>query len=622
MVTQAGKTGAAQPGLLRVLATTDLHCHLLSWDYYAERPDPVTGLSRVASLVAEARAEAQARGGACLLADNGDALHGAPLGDTAPVRGRPHPLARAFDVMGYDVIGLGNHDFDAGLEPLAAALGAMRCPAVCSNLTAADPAERLPFVPATVLEKTLPGHPGLPPVRIGVLSVLPPQTLAWAAEVLQGRLAAEGILAAAQAAAARLRRDGCDLVLALAHTGAGSPGGEDAAENALGPLTQIAAIDAIVAGHTHLTLPDPARPHDKPYNKPVVMPGAHGSHLGLIDLQLRHADGRWQLTGAEAALRPVARHGAGGQAEPLAPESPELVAALSEDHARTRAQMAQPAGASPVAIHSYFTFFAPDRSLQLAASAQAAALRPLLRGTAAAGLPLLSAAAPGKFGGRSGPQSYTDIAAGGLSMRNIADLQVFPNELRVVLVSGAQLLDWLEMSAGLFNTLTPGSRGAPLVDPERAGHNFDVIFGVDYSIDVSQPPRFSAGGLRINPQARRICAPRWNGAPLQPGQQFAVAVNSYRMNGGGNFAVLREAAQLPLPPLRIRDAIQSYIAGRLPGGPLAGAPYPWRLAALPGTEAAAFTGPGAEKYLDELPPGLAVPRGYTGRGFLELALNL
>ncbi|MFW8595446.1 5'-nucleotidase C-terminal domain-containing protein [Cribrihabitans neustonicus] len=622
MVKQADNTGAGQAGLLRVLATTDLHCHLLSWDYYADRPDPAIGLSRVASLVAEARAEAAARGGACLLADNGDALNGAPLGDTALGRGRAHPLARAFTVLDYDVIGLGNHDFDAGLEPLASALRAMPCPAVCSNLTATDPAERLPFVPATVLEKALPAHPGLPPVRIGVLSVLPPQTLAWAAEVLKGRLTAEGIVAAAQAGADRLKRDGCDLVLALAHTGAGCPGGEDDSENALGPLTEIAAIDAIVAGHTHLTLPDPDRPGDEPYGKPVVMPGAHGSHLGLIDLLLRYADGRWQLQGAEAELRPVARQGAGGQAEPLAPEAPGLVQALAADHTRTRAQMAQPAGASAVAIHSYFTFFAPDRSLQLAASAQAAVLRPLLRGTEADGLPLLSAAAPGKFGGRSGPHSYTDIAAGGLSMRNIADLQVFPNELRVVLVSGAQLLDWLEMSAGLFNTLTPGSRGAPLVDSERAGHNFDVIFGVEYSVDVSQPPRFSAGGQRINPQARRIRELRWNGAPLHPGQQFAVAVNSYRTNGGGNFPVLREAAQLPLPPLRIRDAIQSYIGGHLPCEPLARAPYPWRLAALPGTEAAAYTGPGAEKYLGELPPGRAGLRGYTGQGFLELALKL
>lgn len=615
-----GGPAASKPrsaGELHVLATTDLHCNLLSHDYYANRPDPAIGLSRVATLISQARAEAAQSGAACILVDNGDGLQGAPLGDVLPQASGPHPLVRAFQVLEYDAAGLGNHDFDSGLEALANALKDAPCPVLCSNLSAADPGRALPFAASAVLERTVPCCPDLPPVQIGVISVLPPQTLAWCRQALEGQLRADGIIEAAAERARQLKAEGCDLVLALAHTGLAAAGG-DSSENALEDLAALAEIDAVVGGHTHLTLPHP----DHPFAKPVVMPGAHGSHLGVIRLELEYAAGGWQMAGGSACLQPVSQPGATGTATPLAKEDPVLVQALAEDHTRTQERMQEPAGHSPVAMHSYFTFFAPDRGLTLAACAQAAAARVLLRGTAAEDLPLLSAAAPGKFGGRSGPQSYTDIAAGGLCARNIADLQVFPNELRAVAVTGAQLRDWLEMSAGLFNRIAPGSSGQRLTDPLRAGHNFDVIFGLSYRIDVSQPPRYSASGDLLNPEARRITDLCWQGRPVDPGQRFAVALNSYRVSGGGRFRMLEEAEVLPLPPVRIRQAIRDYIAGRLPPEPLAEMPYPWQLAPVPGTSAVAVTGPGAAEHLQELPAGLAAPRGFNSGGFWELELQL
>lgn len=618
MVTGAGAPQSRASGLLQVLATTDLHCNLLSHDYYADRPDPAIGLSRVASLIASARAEAARQGAACILVDNGDGFYGAPLGDVRPSDEGPHPLARALQVLQYDAVGLGNHDFDYGLEALADVLGDVPCPVLCSNLTARRPGTVLPFAASAVLEREIPGCPGLPPVRIGLLSVLPPQTLIWSGKALQAQLAAGGIAGAAAAQARQLRAAGCDLVLALAHTGLADRSGGDGGENALAQLAALPGIDALVGGHTHLTLPDPAHC----FAKPVVMPGAHGSHLGMLSLELEHDGAGWRMTGGSARLQPVAQPDAAGRLVPLAAEDQGFTQALAADHARTLKRMRQPAGHSPVAMHSYFTFFAPDRGLALVASAQAAAVRPLMQGSAAEGLPLLSAVAPSKFGGRSGPQFYTDIAAGGLSARNVADLQVFPNTLRVILVSGAQLLDWLEMSAGLFSRIPPGSTGVPLADPQRAGHNFDVIFGLRYRIDLSQPPRFSAAGERINPAARRIKEAVWNGRPVEPEQRFAVVSNSYRVRGGGSFRMLEGAGQLALPPVLIRDAVGRYIAGQLAADPLAGAPYPWQLSPLPGTTAVALTGPGAEAHLAELPPGQVAVQGITGGGFLELLLRL
>ena len=436
--------------------------------------------------------------------------------------------------------------------------------------------------------------------------------------MLQSKLAAGGIVETAAAQALELKGRGCDLVLALAHTGLAVKPGGDLSENALAELAAVPEIDAVVGGHTHLTLPHPGHSFDKP----VVMPGAHGSHLGEISLDLEHSGAGWRVAGGSASLQPVAQKGQGGEAEPLAAEDPAFCQALAQDHASTLERMRQPAGYSSVAMHSYFTFFAPDRGLALVSSAQAAAARPLLQGSAAEHLPLLSAASPCKFGGRSGPQFFTDITAGALCARNIADLQIFPNELRVIIVTGAQLEDWLEMSAGLFGQVEPGSAGQLLVDPQRAGHNFDVIFGLSYRIDVSQPRRFSAAGERINPAAQRVKELSWQGQPVDAEQRFAVAANSYRVSGGGNFRMLREAEQLRLPRLRIRDAVRSYLTGQLPADPLAETSYPWQLAPLPGTRAVAVTGPGAARYLDELPAGLAAPCGCNSSGIWQLELQL
>ncbi|WP_424978713.1 5'-nucleotidase C-terminal domain-containing protein [Leisingera sp. S232] len=617
MTTGAGTSETGTSGTLHVLATTDLHCNLLSHDYYADRPDPAIGLSRAATLIAQARTEAARQGAACILVDNGDGLLGSPLGEILPQMAGPHPLMRAFQVLQYDAAGLGNHDFDSGLAALTNMLKDAPCPMLCANLTAAQPGLELPFAASAVLERAVPACPGLPPLRIGVFSVLPPQTLSWCRQVLAGQLQAQGIAEAAAEQARQLKAQGCDLVLGLAHSGLAAEGG-DSSENALELLAALPEIDALVGGHTHLTLPHP----DHPFAKPVVMPGAHGSHLGMIRLELEHVSGSWRMRRGTPSLQPVAQPGATGAVQPLAQEAPALVQALADDHGLTLQRMQEPAGHSPVAMHSYFTFFAPDRGLALTASAQAAAARVLLRGTDGENLPLLSAVAPGKFGGRSGPQYYTDIAAGALSARNIADLQVFPNELKAMAVTGAQLQDWLEMSAGLFNQVMPGSAGQQLADPHRAGHNFDVIFGLSYRIDVSQPPRFSASGALLNPDARRVSDLRWQGQPIDPGQRFAVALNSYRASGGGRFRMLETAEELPLPPLRIRQAISDYIAGRLPPDPLAEAAYPWQLAPVPGARAVAVTGAGAARHLAELPDGLATPRGFSSDGFWELELQL
>lgn len=616
-------------GRLRVLGTSDVHVHLQSFDYYSDNHNPTIGLTRTAKLIADARAEMDrdAPHGATLLLDNGDWMQGTPMGEVAVQggadilrTGRVHPAIRAFDYLDYAAVGLGNHEFNFGLDVLREVLATAPCPILCANIELSSDIASLPIAPHMVLERRIAADPTLPALRIGIFSVLPPQTAVWDSAHLSGRATFRDMVEAARNSIAALQEQGCDAIIALAHTGLGAAEAAPMMENALRPIAALPGLDAVIGGHTHLLLPDP---EDKAPTLPVpvVMPGTAGSHLGVIDLSFVYDGQRWQRQAAETELRPICPIGM-----PPVETDLGLETLLEEDHQLTRAAMAEPVGESPHNLHSYFTFFAPDRALALAAEAQAAAARQTLAGTEWADLPLLSAMAPAKFGGRAGPRCFTDVPAGPLSLRHVADLYMYPNELRCLVVDGATLRDWLEMSAGYFRHATTDPQkqtGAPLLgDPLRAGHNFDSIFGIQYRIDLTAPARFGADGALVDENAQRIHDLQFQGAPVRDDMRFVVAVNSYRADGGGNFLMLKEATPIELPPMAVRDALQAYIQGQLPQDPLGDLPYPWRFAEGLGISALALTGPGARAHLEELPTGVRVQDKLTPRGFLALELDL
>ncbi len=598
---------------IRILATTDLHMTLTGFDYYADKTDPTIGLTRTASAIRNARQ--QVEDSLTLLFDNGDALQGTPIGDWAVENEGPHPMMQAFKALEYDAIGLGNHDFGFGLDVLERVIGQAPCPVICSNLTHVD--DRQPWLRSVVLTRSIAQEET---IRIGVLSVLPPQTTMWEAHHLKDKVVAEDILTAARRTAEALRAQDCDLVVTLAHSGLEHSVSQPGLENAVIPLAAIEEIDAIVAGHTHLILPSVAHhgldgvdaENGLVHGTPVVMAGSAGSFLGVIDLHLTKApEGRWQITDHHCNLVATADE----------VEDKDLSNLFKPAHLATRKMMAEPVSYTTQSLHSYFCFCAPDRGLALVAAAQAAGLRPFLHGTAFAAVPLLSAVSPYKFGGRAGPRNYTDVPVGKICLRHVADLHVFPNELRAVEITGAQLREWLEMSASFFNQIHPDTQ-TELTDSRRAGHNFDVVFGINYQIDLSSPARFDSNGTLSDPTAQRICNLCFDGQTIRDDQSFVVALNNYRASGGGHFPFVDKARTIPLPSRDIKEILRDYLSDHLPADPLDQAPYPFSFAPLNGAHTILRTGSGALKFLPELSeysPELLEP---DAEGFERIRLTL
>lgn len=606
---------------LRVLATSDLHAHILPWDYHADRPSDTRGLSRVAGLILLARAKARN----VLLLDNGDFLHGSPLGDfvAQTAAKADHPMITAMNRLGYDAATLGNHEFSHGIDVLCQSLGAARFPVVSANLRhqGEDRFFRPPYV---ILDREMIDEAGaLHPLRIGVIGFLPPQTVIWEQAHLQGRLEAHDIVKTAKALVPLLRAQGVDLVIALSHSGIGSGDAVGGDENASLALAAVAGIDVVIAGHTHEVFP--TSPGAAMLNgRPAVMPGFFGSHLGVIDLTLQQRDGAgWQVVAHRAEARPIAgRDAVSGQAVALVAGSADIEDLAAPLHAALQAQGDRVVGQTLHPLHSYLALITDCAALRLVAEAQADHLRLALRGTALGDLPLVSAVAPFKAGGRGGPENYTDIPAGEVTVRHVADLYLHPNRLVAICVTGQDLADWLERSVSIFHQIAPGACDADLLDPDFPSFNFDMIHGLAYQIDLSQPARFEAKGKVINPAARRIVGLCHQGRPVDPEARFVLATNSYRSSGGAGFPACTASRVVYTSLQSTCELLQHHIAGRreIDIDPMA--PPQWRFAPQTGSSVILRAAPAALQHLAEAAALRPEPLELQPDGYQRFRLHL
>lgn len=552
---------------LRLIGTSDLHANIYPYDYYRDRPDDTVGLAKVATLIAAARAECPN----AILLDNGDVIQGTPLGDYAaqsPHACSVHPMIAAMNELGYCVGGLGNHEFNYGLDVLEAALRPANFPIVNCNILKPD--GEFYFKPWTVLERSLLDGAGRPHAfRLGVIGFTTPQIAQWDQSHLAGRATTIGIAEAARLHVPTLRGLGADVVIALCHSGisrkrTAAPGEENAAM----ALARVGGIDAILTGHQHLLLPGPDFQGIEGvdailgalHGVPAFMPGFSGSHIGIIDLFLVERENGWHIARSDVSTRPIYERD-GDAIKSTADAEPRVLEVARTAHEATLAYVRAPVGAIASSIHSFFALVADDPSIQIVNSAQTWYVRNLSRTVPSlAGLPILSASAPFKCGGRGGPDYYTDVPAGPIAIRNVSDIYVYPNGLRVVKISGAVLREWLERSASLFRRIDPNAKDPQaLLDGAFAAYNFDVIDGVAYAIDVTQPARYDADGELVAPDSHRIVDLRFEGAPIDPRADFLVATNSYRANGGGNFPGCDGSTIVFEAPDSNRDVLVRYI---------------------------------------------------------------
>ena len=572
--------GAAEKARLSVLATTDLHMYLQDYDYYTDRPDSGVGLVRVAPLIAAERAATPNT----LLLDDGDLIEGNPMGEYLARQvklpaGTVHPAMALMNQLGYDAAVVGNHEFNYGLDFLQQTLAGAKFPYLAGNVDKLNPDGTVAgtlYPPYVILERTLTTESGKKlPIKIGVVGVLTPQIMMWDADKLKGKVDARDLVETARRLVPEVRAKGAQIVIALTHSGLGGGPARAMEENAARWLAEIPGIDALISGHSHQVFPgtnndfrslkgvDMAR--GLLNGVPTVMPGNHGSHLGVISLVLEGDGKGWTIVDRKAESRPVETFKE-GRPQPTTEPDKALTAMLKRFHEATLDYVRRPVGTSKKRVQTYLALVGDTVAVKLVADAQRWHVAQAIKDDPALSkLPILSAAAPFKSGGRPGVDYYTDFDAGPVAIRNVADLYLYPNTVAAVKLTGSEIREYLESATRIFNRIDPAkAESQMLVDERVPSYVFDVIDGLTYSIDVTQPQKYDRFGKVVAPEARRIHDLQYRGKPIGEDQQFIVVTNNYRANGGGEFPGMDGSKTVYASPETTQQVLVDYLRQHSP----------------------------------------------------------
>ncbi|WP_404328691.1 bifunctional 2',3'-cyclic-nucleotide 2'-phosphodiesterase/3'-nucleotidase [Mesobacillus maritimus] len=623
---------------LRIMGTTDIHSNLLSYDYYKNTEAPKLGLAKTATLVKQARAEADNS----VLVDNGDLIQGNPLGTykakVDPLEeGEVHPAIEAMNIMGYDMATLGNHEFNYGLEYLDEVYDDANFPYVNANVYVDDhdndPTNDVnKYAPYKIVNKKVVDEAGkINVIKIGYIGFVPPQINEWDKAHLDGKVITKNVVEAAEKYVPQMKAEGADVVIAMAHSG--FSGNEANTEDTVYALSKVSGVDAITFSHTHKVFPAkdvtsldalfkgadgqplPGVDNAKGTINGVaaVQAGYGGGALGIIDLTLQKVKGKWSVATSQSSTRAI---------DTVQPDE-EIVEAVTDEHEATIEYVNTPIGTTTDDIYSYFALVQDDPSIQVVTNAQKWYVenylelnKPELKD-----LPILSVGAPFKAG-RNGVDEYTEIKKGDLTIRSAGDLYLYDNTLKAVKVSGSVVKEWIEMTAGKFNTIdTSTTEAQELLNPSFPVYNFDVIDGVEYQIDVTKEPKYDKNGNLINPESSRVLNLEYNGEPIDPEQEFVVVTNNYRAGGGGNFPGLKGSELVVDSADENRQILMDYISEVKEITPTAD--NNWSIAPILADVNVTFTtSPKAERYIGE-----GSPFSYSGQidangfGIFNIDLN-
>jgi 2',3'-cyclic-nucleotide 2'-phosphodiesterase / 3'-nucleotidase len=515
----------SKPVEINVLATTDLHGNIYPYDYQTGQPAD-RGLAKIATLIAEQRKQNPN----VILIDCGDTIQGSPiesvyqqwvrtgkfplnLKPAAPLRGDPMMLA--MNHLRYDAMTVGNHEFNFGLGNLEKARAAARFPWISANAKAQPSSGRKPFAPYAL--KTVAG------VKVAIIGITTPAVPSWEKPENFKDYRFEDAKAAAMEALADARKHKPDLVIVAAHaglerdikTGAIRQGDQQKENMVYQIASEIPGIDAIVFGHTHQQLDD-----FRLNGVLLTQPKNWGISLARMSFELESTPGgAYRVVKKSATLIPVTRDTV---PDPdvlrIAKPYHDLTEAyLNSKVSRTDGQMS----ASQSRIEDTAIIDAIQRAQMHYAQADVSF-------TAA-------------FNVRAA------IPEGTVTVRKIAALYVYDNELYAIQGNGKMVREALENSARFYNTCRdPQCTKGPLINRSIIGYNFDIAHGVTYTIDLTKQVGQRVGNLK------------YRGEPLTDNQPLRIAINNYRYGGSGGFTMFRGAKLLWRSFEDIRDLIIRY----------------------------------------------------------------
>lgn len=533
---------------LTVFATTDVHGAIYPYNYFDDEPKENALLKFKAYID---KYKAMHKDEIVLVVDNGDLLQGDVWSEYDSVNSKRALVPNIINEM-YDVIGLGNHEFNFGLPFLNDFYNQVNVPIINSNIDfLEDPLKdtvRESYIKEfKTAEQT---------IKIGFLSVVPTQILKWDQFHLAGRVNVEPMTEAVERTTEQLRADGADLVILLSHTGM-SNADEDLSqfgENQAVLMAMMGSIDGIVFGHTHDVFPNgnllvaderldiSAGTFN---NVPMVQPGVSASHLGVLNFDLNFKDNRWHI---EKSMSEVINN------EDIVLKDDELID-YKTAHEQVLEYLKTPIGETAYPLNTYFTRVLPSRGVQIVSEAATWYTRKLKERIDLPDAPIISFNSAVKVG-RDGPHDFTAIPQGELTIADSINLYKHANTMVIIKINGKILKEWLEWAASSFNNYDD----AEILQPNHSrdgfpGYNFDTFFDLEYTFDLTKAARYESSAHQIS-DSERVVKFTYKGQPIEDTNIFIVPANNYKV---AYAPFLRDCEILFESDLSVRDILTEYI---------------------------------------------------------------
>jgi len=474
---------AATTVKITLLETSDVHGVIYPYDYFKDAPAN-GGLAKLSTLVKSVRADNPNT----LLLDNGDNQQGTPLTyyfnkvDTTS----PNPMVAAMNLMGYDAMGLGNHEFNYGLTVVDKAQSESKFPWLSANIYKEDGTNY--FTPYLV--KMVAG------VKVGILGLTTKNIPNWEVPAnISGLVFKDAVEEARKWVKVLKETEKVDLVVLLTHQGfekdvdTGKDLGTSIENQAYAIATTVPGIDVMLTGHTHLSIPG------KTLNGVLVMqPKNAGVEICRADVTLEQTATGWKVASKSGTNLPVT---AGTEADQA------ILEAVKTQHETAVNYMKQPIGEATGDFSGTTSRTADSAIMDLVQKVQMKYADTDLSLAA-----MLPTPAP-------------SFKQGPLTVRDMYSLYIYENTLFAIKVTGQQIKDELEWSANYFNTYTYNKTATSLVNPSVSGYNYDMLQGAEYTIDITKPV------------GQRIIGLTYHGQPMDMKASYTLALNNYRAGGGG-----------------------------------------------------------------------------------------
>lgn len=496
---------------IRIIGTSDMHGQMENWDYFADTPltGSGRGMAKICTYVKQARAENPDT----IVLDNGDTIQGTPLNYLYNVlrKNAHNPMAMAMNIIGYDSMTPGNHEFNFGIGTLNRFVSEAEFPVIAANVRKSTDGSRM-FAPYVM--KNLSG------VGIGIIGLTTPAIPHWErAENIAGLRFTDPV-EEAKACVQELKSQGADVIVITAHTGTNPDFGYGHEENFARDLAEsVSGVDVVLAGHAHAAVNEDVK------DVLIMEPRNAGISLCDIQIELAGSGSDWEISSKAGEVRSMSD----------VPEDPSFLALMMPYQEATRKYVNSPIGAATGEFPGGFAariHDGPTADLINLAQTEAAA---------EAGYPV-DASCAALFSDRA------MLPAGTIRLKDAYSLYQYDNTLFVVEATGAIVKDVLEWNAQYFDTYD-GVAPLPTRNQSFPDYNYDMWSGIEYRIDITKPV------------GERVTELRLNGMPVSEDQKIMVAVNNYRATSQ---FIPRGARALYSSTTEVRDLMVEYISEHSP----------------------------------------------------------